>query len=777
MKQIELSVHELVDFVLRKGDIDSRSFNSMTMQEGTRIHNIYQSKQGSNYLKEYPLKGIFSYEDSLVYLSGRSDGIILEEVPIIEEIKSTNCDLNSFFKENEEWHLGQAICYGYLYAIEKGLDKVKIRLTYISQVNNDILKKNYCYKTDELLTKIHQYFDVYFQFARIIETRKNRRNESLSVLRFPFSNAREGQMELIDFTKQVIESADSRFAEASTGIGKTMATIFSTLSYLKEDKLDKVFYLCPKNTNFDNAAKALEILNKEGYLLSYTEIRARSKMCPYKLEKTCNPDDCPLTVGYYSKLKDVLKDCLVHENLLNSEIIDKYAKKYDVCPFELSLDFSVYTDFVVCDYNYAFHPISYLRRFFEVPDKTYRIFALVDEAHNLIDRARDMFTVTFSEEDYKNLKKELKGYRNPEINKILRKINQDLRLFKQFEFNDQPIILEQLDSKFIQHITKLRSEINVLETDNPKLKLKKGKDFLIDLYKFIVINDLLNDGFKIILDNKYDNLTIKLFCIDPSSFINKSLFHFLGTLFFSATLTPIDYFQKVNLNRDGFKTISLPSPFNPNNFFLIINDNISIKYKDRDKTLEEVVKEINIFVSKKVGNYLIFVPSFEYSRKIEKYFINDNRFVFQTATMTNKDKDEFLANFKENPQESRIGVCVISGSFAESIDLTGDRLIGVVIVGVGLPQVNFENNLVKDFYIQKEMNGYEFAYMNPGINKVLQALGRVIRTQNDKGSALIIDSRYAQSHYFSILKDRYKNYTKIKDSNGLIKALNSFYKN
>ena len=777
MKQIELSVHELVDFVLRKGDIDSRSFNSMTMQEGTRIHNIYQSKQGSNYLKEYPLKGIFSYEDSLVYLSGRSDGIILEDVPIIEEIKSTNCDLNSFFKENEEWHLGQAICYGYLYAIEKGLDKVKIRLTYISQVNNDILKKNYCYKTDELLTKIHQYFDVYFQFARIIETRKNRRNESLSVLRFPFSNTREGQMELIDFTKQAIESADSRFAEASTGIGKTMATIFSTLSYLKEDKLDKVFYLCPKNTNFDNAAKALEILNKEGYLLSYTEIRARSKMCPYKLEKTCNPDDCPLTVGYYSKLKDVLKDCLVHENLLNSEIIDKYAKKYDVCPFELSLDFSVYTDFVVCDYNYAFHPISYLRRFFEVPDKTYRIFALVDEAHNLIDRARDMFTVTFSEEDYKNLKKELKGYRNPEINKILRKINQDLRLFKQFEFNDQPIILEQLDSKFIQHITKLRSEINVLETDNPKLKLKKGKDFLIDLYKFIVINDLLNDGFKIILDNKYDNLTIKLFCIDPSSFINKSLFHFLGTLFFSATLTPIDYFQKVNLNRDGFKTISLPSPFNPNNFFLIINDNISIKYKDRDKTLEEVIKEINIFVSKKVGNYLIFVPSFEYSRKIEKYFINDNRFVFQTATMTNKDKDEFLANFKENPQESRIGVCVISGSFAESIDLTGDRLIGVVIVGVGLPQVNFENNLVKDFYIQKEMNGYEFAYMNPGINKVLQALGRVIRTQNDKGSALIIDSRYAQSHYFSILKDRYKNYTKIKDSNGLIKALNSFYKN
>lgn len=777
MKQIELSVHELVDFVLRKGDIDSRSFNSMTMQEGTRIHNIYQSKQGSNYLKEYPLKGIFSYEDSLVYLSGRSDGIILEEVPIIEEIKSTNCDLNSFFKENEEWHLGQAICYGYLYAIEKGLDKVKIRLTYISQVNNDILKKNYCYKTDELLTKIHQYFDVYFQFARIIETRKNRRNESLSELRFPFSNAREGQMELIDFTKQAIESADSRFAEASTGIGKTMATIFSTLSYLKEVKLDKVFYLCPKNTNFDNAAKALEILNKEGYLLSYTEIRARSKMCPYKLEKACNPDDCPLTVGYYSKLKDVLKDCLVHENLLNSEIIDKYAKKYDVCPFELSLDFSVYTDFVVCDYNYAFHPISYLRRFFEVPDKTYRIFALVDEAHNLIDRARDMFTVTFSEEDYKNLKKELKGYRNPEINKILRKINQDLRLFKQFEFNDQPIILEQLDSKFIQHITKLRSEINVLETDNPKLKLKKGKDFLIDLYKFIVINDLLNDGFKIILANKYDNLTIKLFCIDPSSFINKSLFHFLGTLFFSATLTPIDYFQKVNLNRDGFKTISLPSPFNPNNFFLIINDNISIKYKDRDKTLEEVVKEINIFVSKKIGNYLIFVPSFEYSRKIEKYFINDSRFVFQTATMTNKDKDEFLANFKENPQESRIGVCVISGSFAESIDLTGDRLIGVVVVGVGLPQVNFDNNLVKDFYIQKEMNGYEFAYMNPGINKVLQALGRVIRTQKDKGSALIIDSRYAQSHYFSVLKERYKNYTKIKDSNGLIKALNSFYKN
>ena len=777
MRTIELSVHELVDFVLRKGNIDSRSFNSMTMQEGTRIHNIYQSKQGSNYLKEYALRGVFSYEDFVVYLSGRSDGIILEDVPIVEEIKSTNSDLESFYKENEEWHLGQAICYAYLFALERNIKEIKVRLTYISQITNNVLKKNYLFTTDELFDKIHTYFDTYFQFARILETRKNHRNETLKKLVFPFDDIRNGQQELINFVQESIKKTDLRFIEASTGIGKTMATIYATLPYLRDDKLDKIFYLCPKNTNFDNFANALDILNKSGYNLSFTELKARSKMCPYKLEKACNPDECPLTIGYYSKLKDVLNDCLVHENLLNSETIEKDAKKYEICPFELSLDFSLYTDFVVCDYNYAFHPIAYLRRFFDAPDKTYRLYALVDEAHNLIDRARDMFTITFSENGYKNLKKELKGYRNREIDKAIRKVNQDIKLFKQFEFNDNPIILEQLDPGFLQHLTKLRSEMNVIETENPKLKLKDGKDFLIDLYKFLVINDLLNDGFKIILDNKFDNLTIKLFCIDPSSFVNKSLFHFLGTTFFSATLTPIDYFEEVTLNKKGLENISLPSPFDPNNFYLIVNDNISIKYKDRDKTLEEVANEINIYVSKKVGNYLVFIPSFEYSNKIKKYFLNDERFIFQTATMTNKDKDAFLMNFKESPNETKVGVCVISGSFSESIDLTGDRLIGVVVVGVGLPQVNFENNLIKDFYIKKNMDGYEFAYLNPGINKVLQALGRVIRTKNDKGSALIIDSRYKQSNYLRILRNRYKNYIEIKDSKGLIDALNSFYKN
>ena len=777
MKQIELSVHELVDFVLRSGNIDSRSFNSMTMQEGTKIHNIYQSKQGPNYIKEYPLKGVFSYEDYLIHLSGRSDGIILEDVPIIEEIKSTNSNLQSFFEENEKWHLGQAICYAYLYLLEKNLNEIKIRLTYISQVDNDVLKKDYFFTKEELFKNIYNYFNVYFQFARILDKRVEKRNESLTDLSFPFEETREGQEDLIKFTKEAIKKSECYFAEASTGIGKTMATIYSTLPSFYENKIDKVFYLCPKNTNFDNCSKALEILSNHGYKLSFVEIKAKSKMCPYKLEKACNPDDCPLTIGYYSKLKEALADCLIHEDLLTSEIVDKYAAKYEICPFEFSLDLSLYVDFIICDYNYAFHPIAYLRRFFEAPDKEYRLFALVDEAHNLIDRARDMFTVTFSEKMYSDYKKELKGFKNKEISKILRKLNQDIKLFKEFEFGEKPIILEKLDEQFVLHLTKLRSETNNLEADNPKLKFKKGKDFLVDLYKFIVVYDLINEGFKIILDNKNNNLTIKLFCIDPSSFINKSLFHFLGTLFFSATLTPINYFEKVTLNNDEYKTISIPSPFNENNFKLIINDKISIKYKDRDKTLEEVCKEIDIFVSSKIGNYLVFVPSFEYSSKLEKMLLNDERYIFQRASMTNKDKDEFLTNFIENPLKTKVGVCVISGSFAESIDLVGDRLIGVVVVGVGLPQINFENNLVKEFYIQKEMDGYQFAYMNPGINKVLQALGRVIRTKDDRGAALIIDSRYSQSYYKNILLARYKNYVEISDSRELIETLNSFYKN
>ena len=777
MKNISLSVHELVDFVLRSGNLDTRSFNAQTMQEGTRIHNIYQQKQGPNYIKEYPLKGIFSYEDKIILLNGRADGIIEEEVPIIEEIKSSNMNLDKFYEENSKWHLGQAKCYAYLYALEKNIKEITIRLTYISQIDFSIVKKDFNFNIDELFNEIHGYFDVYFQFERILETRLAKRNESLNKIEFPFDEMRKGQEELIDFTKNTINQVEYNFVEAATGIGKTMAAIYSTLSSLKEGKFDKIFYLCPKNTNFDNSVKALNILNEKGYQLSFVEIRAKSKMCPFNLKKTCNPDECSLTIGYYSKLKDALSEALKKENNLNSDKIFEYANKYEMCPFEFSLDLSLYVDFIICDYNYAFHPIAYLKRFFDAPDKSYKLFALVDEAHNLIDRARDMYTISFSENSYKSLLKEVKDYKNKDLNKIIRLIKQDIKLFKAFEFNDSPLILEKLDDDFILHLNNLREEISVIETDNPSMKLEEGRDFLVDLYKFLTIYDLINDGFKIILSNFNDNLEIKLFCIDPSSFLNKSLLKFLGALFFSATLTPIEYFEKVTLNSQDKKFLSLPSPFSSDNFLLLINDNVSIKYKDRDKTLEEVAKEIDVFISKKIGNYIIFVPSFEYLNKIKKFFENDDRFIFQTSSMKNSEKNAFLSSFKEKPVSSKVGFCVISGSFSESIDLTGDRLIGVVVVGVGLPQVNFENNLVKNFYDSKGINGFEFAYVNPGINKVLQAIGRVIRTKNDKGCALLIDSRYSQKKYRSVIEDRFKNLTKIKNVSKLNEALNSFYKN
>lgn len=777
MKKVELSVHELVDFVLRKGSIDTRTFNAITMQEGTRLHSIYQSKQGDNYLKEYPLNGYFTYQDYLIYLSGRADGIILKDIPIIEEIKSTNADLDKFFEENEAWHLGQAICYAYLYLREKKIDEISIRLTYISQIDpSKLLKKDYKFSEDELLNIINSYFRDYFEFASIIEIRNQKRDETLEELVFPFEEIRSGQKELIEFTKETIANVELSFAEASTGIGKTIACIYSTLGYLKNKKLDKIFYLCPKNINFDNSAKALEILNNYGYKLSYVEIRAKSKMCPYNLEKNCNPNDCPLSINYYSKLKEALSDALKHDDLFDSETINKYSSKYEICPFEFSLDLSLFVDFLICDYNYAFHPISYLKRFFDVPDKAYKLFALIDEAHNLIDRARDMYSVTFDEKSYKNLLKEVKEYKTNELNRIIRKINKDIKLFKKFEFEDKPIILENIDKDFISKLQTFKTVMSKIEADNPKLKLKKGRDFLIDLHKFLVIFDSINDGFKIILSSFHDNLEIKLFCIDPSEYLNRTLFKFMGAEFFSATLTPVDYFEKVTLNNDKYKNIRLESPFDAENFLLLVNHSLSIKYKDRMATIDEVSKEIECFVSKKVGNYFVFVPSFEYLSMIQDRFKDDERFIFQKATMSIKEKDEFLANFVENPQSTKVGICVISGSFSESVDLTGDRLIGVVVVGVGMPQLNFENNLIKEFYDSKEINGFDFAYTNPGINKVLQAIGRVIRTKNDKGCALIIDSRYSYGNYRKIIESRYKNLKRIRNINELNLSLESFYK-
>ena len=366
-KSLELSVHQLVDFLLRTGDIDSRVFNRSSMTEGSRLHSSYQSKQGSNYISEYPLKQIFVVDDIEVMLQGRADGIIKksEKEYIIDEIKTTIADLKEFRDSNFEWHIGQAKCYAYMFAKALGLETIGVRLTYIKQgKESQKLIEEYTYFTSEIENDIYSLIEEYLEFYNVIFRLTEKRNESIVSLDFPFDSYRAGQKELSKYVYGAIKNHEKLYIEAPTGIGKTMSCIYPSIKYLAEDEKSKIFYLTAKATGKENAHKALQILKENNLSLSDIIITSKEKICFCK-DKACNPDECPYTKGYYNKIKNIIKESIIRYDDFDYETIVHIANKHSVCPFELELDLSLYCDVIVCDFNYVFDPTAYMKRYFD----------------------------------------------------------------------------------------------------------------------------------------------------------------------------------------------------------------------------------------------------------------------------------------------------------------------------------------------------------------------------------------------------------------------------
>lgn len=778
MYSLSLSVHQLVDFALRKGDIDTRVYNQNTMQEGVKLHSIYQKSKKGNYLSEVQLEHAFNYGDYIIKLFGRCDGIDLNKRPTIEEIKTTNDNLDNYYKQNKDRHLGQAICYAYIYSLQKNIDVIDISLVYISQVDASKKVVNFTFKQNELLKEIYSYFNIYIDFYKLTKTREEKRDSSLESLLFPFVKTRKGQKEMI---QEVIDSYKEHkvsFIEASTGIGKTMSTIYGSLIGLKERRLNKIFYATPKNAGFINSFNAFKLLNERGVYINAVELIAKEKICPNHCEKNCNPDDCPLSKGYYDKVNFVLKEILLKETLITNDVIREYAKNNEICPFELSLDLSLYTDFVVCDYNYVFHPIASLKRFFDDPPIQFKKFLLVDEVHNLVDRSRDMFSTEFNSFYFKKMKKKItKDYKSEKrlVNGI-KKVSSFIKMFNEFEYGDDDyMILETVDLNFLSSLRDLDKKIKDFKAQNPKVKIEELDEFSRMNYSFLKIIELANIDYKIVLKKNNDDFVIKYFCINPSVYILDRLHDFEGASLFSATISPMNYYQEVLLGKSDLNYLALPSPFEANNLKVLVDTKTSIKYKDRLRTLPDVIDEIYSLIETKIGNYIVFAPSFEYLNMIKTKTIKDDRFIFQEKSMNVDDRNEFLSILKPNPDKTTVAICVMGGSFSEGIDLLGDRLIGVIIIGVGLPTISLENKLIEEYYSKNGLSGYAFAFTNPGINKIMQAVGRLIRTESDRGVALLIDERYGYSTYRSLFQNRRTNFTKVTSLDVIKKELKDFY--
>lgn len=781
MIELKVSCHQIVDFLFRKGDIDDRVFNVATMLEGTSMHKYYQARQGEGYISEVYLKETFIVNNYKLTIDGRADGVLLGKEITIDEIKTTNTSLEEFYTNNKEWHLAQAEIYALIYCIQHNLDRININLTYLSQVKKDVLKKKFTYEYNDLYNKVYKYLEDYVGYLDVFNYKKIERDNSLKDLSFPFNELRSGQDKLIKSIKESIDIHDPIFIEAATGIGKTVSTLYGGIQEIKDKRIDKIFYATPKNSGFINALKAIELFSNKGIKLVVTQITGKEKMClNSKKVGKCNPDDCPFAKNYYSKLKEILKETLREFDTLDENTIKDIAIKKEICPFEFSLDLTNYSDVIICDYNYIFDPIASLERYFINPDKDYRKLLLCDEAHNLVSRATDMFSASLNVSSFFACLPDLKKITKKNIVSLTNKLEEYFVDLSNFDFSkNDHFLLEDYEEEFIDTLKRFQDKFREYRRKRKKFKSSSIDNFLKDLYRFLLIEGCYKDNerYKTYIKKERDEISINVYCLDYSKYIKDRVYQFDGSIFFSATFSPIDYYMNRILGRKNIKKYIIKSPFSKDNFKVLVDPYISLIYKERVKTLPKVIKDIEEFVYSKVGNYLIFVPSFEYltilKDKLKLYACN---VIYQEKNMLSKDKENFLANFDSSDEYiSNVGVCVLGGTFSEGIDLVGDKLIGVVVVGIGLPTVSFENQLKKQYFDSLSLDGYEYAYLNVGLNKVTQAVGRLIRSKDDKGMVLLIDKRFCNKTYNDLFANQWSNNIFIKDSNQIKKNVKDFY--
>lgn len=773
-KHLKLSVHQLVDFLLRKGDIDNRIYNSSTMSEGSRIHAYYQSKQGHNYLAEYSLFESFQIDDFVIDLEGRADGIIVvgEEVTI-DEIKSTVVKLDDYYKEQKEWHLGQAKCYALMYAHEKGLKRVHIDLTYINQIDEERMAKHFTFTIEQLEEDINSLLREYLDFYRLIYAREEARNQSAKDLKFPFANYRKGQRELAKYTYGIATKGGLLFCEAPTGIGKTISTLYPAVKSFALEKNNKIFYLTAKNSGKEMAFDTVDIMIKNGLVASDLLLTAKDKIC-FCPGKACNPDECPYAKGYYTKLKKVLVNSIKNYNSFSRDIIVSIASRNAMCPFELSLDLSLFVDIIICDYNYFFDPIVHLKRYFD-EDSLYNV-VLVDEAHNLVERGRDMYSASISEHAFKRAKKAMRHLDHKKLKNATKRIT---KLFNEFkDFADGETDIQMLSQTQLNGIDAyLLASVDVSKHHHDFVT-DEFTDFFFDLNRFSRLLEYYDENFLLYVKKDGKNISINLFCLDPSELLRRTLQKVRSKIIFSATLSPIDYYLGMIGGSENDPLISLQSPFKKNNLALMVAPNVSIKYKNRDATLSNVAKYIKSFVSGKIGNYFVYVPSYEYLTKLIPYleFDDDVNLFVQEKDMDDMARQDFLSCFVDKPQKTTVGVVVVGGAFGEGVDLTSERLIGVVVIGVGIPQICYEREKIRQHFDKIKKPGYVYSYINPGINKVMQAVGRVIRSEKDRGVALLIDDRYLNKTYADLFENKWNHYQVVTSSDDIKQIVNDFWK-
>ena len=817
--EIRVSVRQLVEFILREGDIDNRRTggSDTAMQEGSRIHRLIQRRMGSDYHAEVSLKCSWNAGDYDILVEGRADGIIdfnwekhitaksviakedketllviEEEKVVIDEIKGTYKELKRIQKPILV-HLAQAKCYAYIYAEQCNLKEIGVRMTYCNLETEETkyFHEDYTFIElrgwfEDLMLEYKKWSDFQFEWAKV-------RMDSIKALSFPFPY-REGQKELVTYVYQTIYHKRKLFLEAPTGVGKTISTVFPTVKAFGEGKVEKIFYLTAKTITRTVAQQCFSLLADNGLRMKIVILTARDKICP--LEKAeCNPDACPYAKGHFDRINQAMYELLTTEDHFTRETVIMYAQKYMVCPFEMALDMSLFSDAIICDYNYVFDPKVYLKRFFADGNGKKDYIFLIDEAHNLLERGREMYSAALVKEDFLKIKK-LVSEKSQKLAKQLEKCNKELLTMKRLCENYRE---EELIASFVMALTRVYGTMDEFLEEHESFE---GREEVLELYfqiaHFLNMYEIMDENYisytQLLSDGDF---MLKLFCVNPATNLKQCMKKGRSSILFSATFLPIQYYKKLLGGDAEDYEVYAKSTFAEEKRALLFASDVTSKYTRRStEEFRKIARYLYEIVHQRYGNYMVFFPSHAFLEEVYEIFMEEYfdetimECVVQEDYMSEAKREEFLKKFEGNAncdlsgqiafeieveeETILIGFCVMGGIFSEGIDLKKDSLIGALIVGTGIPQVCCERELLKKYFDEQGENGFDYAYRIPGMNKVLQSAGRVIRTADDIGVIALLDERFLEYQYKRMFPREWNQY-EVVDVDEVAKRVEKFW--
>jgi DNA excision repair protein ERCC-2 len=762
-----VSVHSLVEFVLQAGDLTAGGFQKRDRaQAGTQGHKQVQRSRPEGYQPEVEISCLMDEVDPPLEIRGRIDGLYPDEMPvIIEEIKTTTLSLELVGEDHNRLHWAQAQCYAYMYARQENLSEVSIRLTYYHLDNQKEKTFERHFTRTELEFFFHDLVVTYSDWFRKISAWQIRRDQSIQQLEFPYAEYRAGQRDMAVSVYKAIRDNDRLYVQSPTGVGKTIAALFPAVKSVGQGLAAKIFYLTAKTTGRSVAEKALDDMREAGLQFKSVTLTAKEKIC-FCPPVNCDPEVCVFARRYFDKAKKALTETDQHQ-AFTRPVIEEIARQYEICPFEFSLDLALWVDCIICDYNYAFDPRVYLHRFFDFDTEPY-VF-LVDEAHNLPDRARAMYSAELDKQTVLELQRMLKP-QLPELVKKLGAINKImLEIRKSCETDGKVARVEyELPDTLLKAVREFSQKAEDWLAQNQPAEFRQA---LLEFY-FLCSNYLRTaeyfDAFYVSYFEQQgqSDLKAKLFCLDPAPMLTVPLGRSRSTIFFSATLLPIDYFTKLLTGDADHPRRIYPSPFPRENACLLIHNKISTNYEQRAHSYVAIAETIETACSMRAGNYLVYFPSYAYLESVLEQLkerLPESQILVQDRAMTEMEREAFLDKFSVNNEKTLVGLAVMGGVFGEGIDLVGESLIGVVIVGVGIPQLGLERDLIKEYFDRQSVSGFAYAYQYPGFNRVQQATGRVIRTETDRGIIVLIDDRFTQARYRHLFPSHWQGYQVVQN--------------